>query len=96
MLHPNNWSIEVYKGHDLKRGFLVKELQEVDFYLKPLGIQDQYIEIVINCLQKQSLNPRGYPNIILFLNENNEPIGLEKFIIDWKQHEKSRKEKENS
>jgi hypothetical protein len=84
-MRPDNWVIEIYKGHEIKRGFLITSFDDIPFYLKPFGIDDKVIESTRECLLEQTKNPKAFPNVILFLNNDNQPIGIEEFIKSWKR-----------
>jgi hypothetical protein len=81
----DNWVVEVYKGRELKRGFLIRSLEDFNFYLKPLNIDDKVIQSTAEYLLKQAENPKAFPNAILFLNSENHPIGIDEFIESWKR-----------
>lgn len=85
MVQPNNWIVELYQGRSTKRGFIIRKFEDVSFYLKPFGVADEIIESTINFLVRQAENPAAFPNAILFLNEDNCPIGIDEFMESWKR-----------
>ena len=84
-MQPNNWVIEIYKGRQIKRGFLIRSFDDISFYLKPFGISDEVIESTTRYLLIQAENPKAFPNVLLFLNSDDQPIGIEEFIESWKR-----------
>ncbi len=71
--------IEIYrKVAPFKSGFLAQTLDDARRYLQPI-ILDR-TDSVIESLRKQAENPNKFPNIVIFLDEANEMVHLEKFL----------------
>ncbi len=71
--------IEIYrKVAPLKVGFLAQTLDDARIYLQPLILDKT--DSVIESLRKQAENPNKFPNIVIFLNETNEMVHIEKFL----------------
>jgi hypothetical protein len=85
MIKPNNWIVELYKGRSIKRGFIIQKLEDVSFYLKPFGVADDVIESTIKFLVRQAENPSAFPNVILFLDDDNCLMGIDDFMESWKR-----------
>lgn len=85
MVRPRHWIVEVYKGRSLKRGFIIQKFEDLSFYLTPLGIKDDVIEGTKIALVKQAETLGAFPNVILFLNDEDDIMGMEDFIESWKR-----------
>jgi len=71
--------IEVYSKNFPKKGFLAGTLDDVRSFLKDL-IKPNYIDDILIDLERQASDPIKFPNILIFLDENNEMVHIEDFI----------------
>lgn len=78
-----NLVVEVYKRTGARtqlRSVLAKNLDEVGSFLKTIFKNEIYIEPIINDLAEQRKNPKAFPNVVVFLDENGEPVGIDGFM----------------
>lgn len=66
-----NIIIEIYSKNNPKRGFLGRNLEEVKVFLEKLKIDKNYIDNILISLANQQTDLNKFPNIVLFLNDNN-------------------------
>ena len=78
-----NLVVEVYKKTGARtqlRSVLAKNLDEVRSFLKTIFKNEIYIEPIVNDLAEQRKNPKAFPNVVLFMNEDGEPITIDGFF----------------
>lgn len=80
-----NLSVEIYSrsvgsSRTQLRSVLGKNLDEVGSFLKGIFKNDIYIEPIINNLAEQRKNPKAFPNVVVFLDEQGEPVGIDSFM----------------
>lgn len=78
------FTLEVYKGQSLKRGFLANTIDEATRFLSSF-LQEPQITRTITYLCSQESNPKAFPNVVLFLDNDNQMIMLDEFLKIWKE-----------
>lgn len=79
MQRPKNIIVEVYAKSKDKCSLLARTIEEVELFLKPI-LKEENIQPIIDSLTKQRENPDAFPNVVLFLDENNEEISIDQYM----------------
>jgi hypothetical protein len=80
MQRPKNMIVEVYSKSKDKRSLLARTMEEVESFLKTI-LKEENIQPIIDSLTKQRENPDVFPNIVLFLDENNEQMSIDQYML---------------
>jgi hypothetical protein len=79
MQTTKNIVVEVYKKGNL-RSILARKIDDVIPFLKSVLSNEAYIDPIIKSILSQRENPANFPNIVVFLNETNDPISIDSFF----------------
>lgn len=76
--------IEIYRGRSIKNGYPAKTVEEAEDFLADF-VSPEELSSTISFLLQQEQNPKAFPNVVLFLDDDGQLMDMEKFVEKWKE-----------